>query len=114
VLKSNGRVIIIEPASDSEAQHLWDLFENETQALENALNAVEASNFLVEHKDIFFVNAIFENNEELYNCFFDWHNLESDERMIKKMNDLLGEKIHMQPVNLKEKLLLFCLRKKKE
>ena len=112
VLKPNGQVIIIEPAPDCKAQYLWDLFEDETQALENALDAIETSNFLIEHKDIFFTNAIFKNKEEVYSCYFDWHNVESDERMIKKMNDILGEQVHMRPVNLEVKLLLFSLRKK--
>jgi hypothetical protein len=50
----------------------------------------------------------------MYNYYFDWHNVESDERMIKKMNDILGEKVHICPVNLEVKLLLFSLRKKNQ
>ncbi|MDM8552408.1 class I SAM-dependent methyltransferase, partial [Desulfobacterales bacterium HSG2] len=111
VLRKGGRVLIIEPAVDGEVQQFFNIFHNETQSLKNALNAIENSDFTADRQEMFYTDWIFENKEELYNYNFDPAPMPSDEQIIKKMNELLGDKIHSQPIRLKDKLLMFSLRK---
>jgi ubiquinone/menaquinone biosynthesis C-methylase UbiE len=111
VLRPGGQAVILEPNVDSEVEQFFCLFENEVQAIENAREAIETSHFTIEHQETFFVDWVFEHKEELYEYFFEQHQLEPQESKIEEMNELLGEKISMSPILLQDKVSIFALQK---
>jgi ubiquinone/menaquinone biosynthesis C-methylase UbiE len=113
VLRQNGQLIIMEPAVDGDVQQFVNLFINETQKLKKALDEIEASDFRLEKKESFYINWIFENKEEVYDYDFDRQDLECDDSIIQKMNELLGERINAHPIILIDKISLFSLSKRR-
>lgn len=110
-LRKDGQVIIIEPRKESLVQQIFDLFENEDEKLNQALEAIEKSDFEIEKKEIFFTEWIFENKEDLYKYFFEYFNVKTRKK-ITEINKLLGEKINTQPIVLKDKPSIFSLKKR--
>ena len=112
VLRKNGQLLIIEPAPDGEVQQFFHLFEDETQELKNAQEAIEKGSFELKNKETFFTGWVFKHKEELYNYYFYYYNKKKDNKLIEKMNELLGEKRNSQPIILKDTVSIFSLRKK--
>jgi ubiquinone/menaquinone biosynthesis C-methylase UbiE len=112
VLKKNGLLLILEPSIDSEVLQYFNLFNDETRVLKSTLSAVEASDFKQEKKEYFFTDWTFEDKEELYDYFFEYHTRLPSEYFKGKINELLNLKTLMHPITLKDKVLIMSLRKK--
>jgi ubiquinone/menaquinone biosynthesis C-methylase UbiE len=112
VLKKDGQLLILEPAIDSEVLQYFNLFNDETDVLDNTMVAIESSDFKLEKKESFYTDWSFQDKEELYDFFFDYHNRKPDNRIIYNIDALLGKKISMRPIILTDKVLILLLRKK--
>lgn len=112
VLREEGQLIILEPAVDGEVQQFFNIFDDETEVLKRTREATEQSEFELEHRETFCSEWIFEDREEVYNYDFGHQNSTLDESCLKKINELLGDKIIHQPIHLKDKLIIFSLRKR--
>jgi hypothetical protein len=88
------------------------LFEDEESRMKKALKAIEESEFEIEKEEVFFTEWVFENRTDLYGHFFDYYNLEKSEKKLAEINKIVGEKIEMQPILLKDKLSIFSLKKR--
>lgn len=112
VLRDQGRVLILEPVNDGEIERACNLLRDETQALEDVLHAIEASDLEVERSEVFYTNWVFENEEELYEWLFEYYQRPFDSGLVARMGELLGDKLESQPIVLKDKVMIMSLRKR--
>jgi len=110
VLKESGRIIILEPTIDGEIDKLCMLFVNETQQMRQALEAINASCFKLEHHETFEIDWEFDNKEELYSWICRYYDRMIDKTTVTQINSVLGKKIDMSPLLVKDKILLVCLQ----
>jgi ubiquinone/menaquinone biosynthesis C-methylase UbiE len=112
VLKKEGRLVVLEPAVDGEIQRLYHLFTDEIKAIENALDAIESSDFYLERRETFYKDWVFEDKEEVYNYHFEHYgDSRYDGSIVGSINGLLGDRINEKPVIIKDKLEIFSMRK---
>ena len=111
-LKSDGRLVIVEPAIGGEVQSFFDIFRDETDALANSLKAIEESDFTAIRSETFRTVWEFDDSEELFNYCFACHNIPADHRISEKMAGRLGTKKNHRPLRLEETLNIFLLQKK--
>ncbi|MBW2598743.1 MAG: class I SAM-dependent methyltransferase [Deltaproteobacteria bacterium] len=112
-LGKDGRLVLLEPAVDGEIQRLYHLFVDETQAIEKALGAIDASDFDLEQHETFYKNWVFRDKEELYSYHFEnYSSADCDAGIIDSMSELLGEKINDKPVIVKDRIKIFVMREK--
>lgn len=109
VLNVDGQVLIIEPVVDSEISIICDIIESETEALNNAVNAINTSMFKVVCAEEFYPEWEFENNRELYRWLFDHYQIPYDKSKVDRINELLGDKQRSRPINLGDKHLITSL-----
>jgi ubiquinone/menaquinone biosynthesis C-methylase UbiE len=110
VLREYGQVLIVEPAIDSEISAICNLFNDETEVLNNAIEAINAGKFEVICVETFCVEWEFKDNQELYDWLCDHYHTRYDQTKVEKVNQLLGRKQWDRPVNLREKLVITKLK----
>ncbi len=110
-LRPGGRLVIVEPSADGEVERFFTIFDDETKALGNAIDAIASSDLVLEAREMFSTDWIFDDKEELHDYLFKQNDTEPDDKIIEKINERLGSKLHSRPIHLKETLHLFALRK---
>ena len=111
VLRDHGRVVILEPVNDAEIEQVCNFFHNETQLLQNALRAIEASDFEIERSEVFYTYWEFENEHELYEWLFTYYQKPFDNSLVVLIGKLLGDKVKSSPIILQDKIMIISLRK---
>ncbi|MCP4692269.1 MAG: class I SAM-dependent methyltransferase [Desulfobacterales bacterium] len=110
-LRPGGRLVIVEPAVDGEVEGFYNIFEDETEALENALEAIASGDFVLERREVFTTDWLFDDKEELYDYLFKENDTGPEDGIIEKINGRLGPKLNSRPIHLKETLHIFALGK---
>lgn len=115
VLTVNGQLVILEPAADGELTQFFNLFDDETDRLTNALNMIENSDFEIEQKEIFCTIMSFDNQNELCSYPFSRDKIQPGDRdrIIETLQQLQGAITDVQPIHLHDKIHIFSLRKKR-
>jgi ubiquinone/menaquinone biosynthesis C-methylase UbiE len=115
VLAENGHVVIVEPAADGEFQQFFNIFDDETDALTQALNAIMQSNFELERHETICAKATFHDHEELCSYPFDRtiHQPNDNDRILETLRRLRGSLKDGQPIHLHDKLHIFSLRRRR-
>jgi len=111
VLKDHGRVVILEPVNDGELEQVCNFFHNESQVLQDALHAIDASDFEVERSEVFYTYWEFESKHELYEWLFTYYQKPFDNSLVVLIGELLGNKVTSSPIILQDKIMIFSLRK---
>lgn len=111
VLRDHGRVVILEPVNDGEIEQVCNLFQDETQVLQDALRAIDASDFEVERSEVFYTYWEFENEHELYEWLFTYYQKSFDNSLVVLIGELLGNKVKSPPIILQDKIMIVSLRK---
>lgn len=109
VVASGGRILVMEPAVDGEAQQLFHCFKDETADLEAAMAAIEASSLRVVQATRFEADWSFENKHEFSRYMFAYHDQAWNSDMETALFRQLGPKAADCPLVLKDKLTLLCL-----
>lgn len=112
VLRDQGQVLILEPVNDGEIERVCNVLRDETQALQDALHAIDTSDLEVERSEIFYTNWVFENQEELYEWLSEYYQRPFDSGLVARIGELLGNKLESQPISLKDKMVIMSLRKR--
>lgn len=110
-LKAKGWLLVIEPALDGEVQQLSTVFEDEAPALIYARQAVRHCSLRLEDTDVFSTQWIFADREELYAYHFQYFHRKFDPELCRQMDEFLGWKVESSPLVLKDKLIMYCLKK---
>jgi ubiquinone/menaquinone biosynthesis C-methylase UbiE len=111
VLRDHGRVVILEPVNDGEIEQVCNFFRNEAQALHEAFQAIEASDFEVERSEVFYTYWEFENEHELYEWLFTYYQKPFDNNLVVLIGKLLSNKLKASPIILQDKIRIVSLRK---
>ncbi|MCG8620068.1 MAG: class I SAM-dependent methyltransferase [Desulfobacterales bacterium] len=114
VLRPDGRVLVVEPRADSDFQQFFHLFDDETEALEKAMEATLSGPFIPEDQNDFTVEAVFDDIADL--CAYDFDRDNACEGDDIKIIDLLREtkKSAIQEnekIVIQDRLNIFILRK---
>ena len=111
VLRDHGRVVILEPVNDAEIEQICNFFHDEAQDLQDSLRAIEASDFEVEHSEVFYTYWEFKNERELYEWLFSYYQTPFDNNLVVLIEKLLGDKARSSPLILQDKIMIVSLRK---
>ena len=111
VLRDHGRVMILEPVNDGEIEQVCNFIQDETRVLQDALRAIEASDFEVERSEVFYTYWEFENEHELYEWLFTYYQKPFDNSLVVLIGELLGDKVKSPPIILQDKTMIVSLRK---
>ena len=109
VLTPYGRILVMEPAVDGEAQQLFHFFEDETAALQSAMAAIADSPLRVMQATQFEADWQFESKHEFSRYMFAYHDLDWNAQTETGLFRQLGPKAADQPLVLKDKLKLLRL-----
>lgn len=115
VLTSDGQLVILEPAADGELTQFFNLFDDETDRLMNAMEMMKNSDFEIEQKETFCAIMSFDNKEDLCSYPFGRDKIQPGDRdrIIETLQQLQGAITDVQPIHLYDKLHIFSLRKKR-
>ncbi len=115
VLTTNGQLVILEPAADGELTQFFNLFDDETDRLRNALKMIENSDFEIEQKETFCTIMSFDNQDELCSYPFSRDKIQPGDRdrIIETLQQSQGAITDVQPIHLHDKIHIFSLRKKR-
>lgn len=108
-LRPGGKVLVLEPTISSQISQLGFLFENESAALEEAVEQIHDSNFDIVLREEITTTWLFENIEELHDWIFDYYQQPRSHEKLHRIGEFLGEKIHDRPIILSDTLTLFEL-----
>jgi ubiquinone/menaquinone biosynthesis C-methylase UbiE len=111
VLRDHGQVVILEPVNDGELEQVCNFFQDETQVLQDALHAIDASDFEVERSEVFYTYWEFENEDELYEWLFTYYQKPFDNSLVMLIGEFLGNKAKSLPIILQDKIIIVSLRK---
>jgi ubiquinone/menaquinone biosynthesis C-methylase UbiE len=111
VLRDHGRVVVLEPVNDGEIEQVCNFFQDETQMLQDVLRAIDASDFEVEHSEVFYTYWEFENEYELYEWLFTYYQKPFDNSLVVLIGELLGNKVKSPLIILQDKIIIVSLRK---
>ncbi|BBO73223.1 hypothetical protein DSCW_06400 [Desulfosarcina widdelii] len=114
VLTEKGHLIILEPLANGEFTQFFNLFEDESESIQDALNSIENCDFKIERKEVFYTVMSFNNLDELINYPFGRKKIKKEDtgRIIKTLQQLRGSLTNVNPIHLYDDSQLFLLRKK--
>lgn len=109
VIRDDGRLVVIEPAADGELVNVCNLFNDETEVLNRAIEAIRSSAFRLIGVATYYLNWVFADYYDLYHYLFDFYQAEFDQCKAAEIDRLLGPKSRMKPIILRDKLNVTCL-----
>lgn len=114
VLNRSGRVIILEPSAEGEFQQFFHLFNDETDALKSAAEAIRHSPFDLIRHELFEVPAEFDDLADLYQYPFDQSPADDTGRskILAKLCQFRGEIKEEQTIQLSDSIHIYLLQKR--
>lgn len=113
VLKTNGKLIIIEPSVKGEFQQFFHLFDDETEKIQRAYHSIMNSAFTLENNGSFEAIVRFQEKIDLCSYEFDREMVApGDEiRILHKLEQLHPGASNRSPIILKDMLDIYLLAK---
>jgi ubiquinone/menaquinone biosynthesis C-methylase UbiE len=114
VLTANGQLIILEPLANGELTKIFNLFDDESERILDALNRLKNSDFEIERKETFFTVMTFNDLDELCNYPFGRSKIQPEDRdlIIEILQQLRAPVTSSKPIHLHDDSQIFSLRKK--
>jgi len=108
VLRTGGRILIIEPAADGEYTRLVNVFqEDEIKRLATTLDHIQSGGLEILRRDVYAVVYPFKDASALYHYFMDRLMEKEDPRATEKMKAILGPKTGQRPIAVEDKVNIF-------
>ena len=104
VLEPAGKVVVIEPAIDSEVSVVCNVFNDETVELQKAVRAIGGSGFRCDLSDILDTEWEFIDSKELMSWLFEFYQHPYERTKVAEVENLLGKKSSDTPLVLVDKL----------
>ncbi len=111
VLRNGGKVLVVEPVAGGEAQEIFNLFNNESEAILKAIDSVKASGMKLEKQKVVSSTWTFEDFDKLIDFDFGWKSALPKEEAERRVRTLLGSKADNKPVVIDDKLVYYLLSK---
>lgn len=109
VLKNDGRILVVEPAVDSELAVICNLFRDETEVLNRAIEAMDESGFTIARRDVFYTSWEFNDMNELHDWLFDFYECPYDRGKVDSVNTLLEGQLQETPLLVEDKYMITSL-----
>lgn len=113
VLAANGQLIILEPIANGDLTILFNLFDDESERILDALNAIQNCDFEIERTEKFIAVMSFNDLDDLCNYPFGRSKIEPEDRdlIIETLQQLRVPIISSRPINVQDNSHIFSLRK---
>lgn len=111
VLKKDGRIIVVEPVVDGELEQVFAFIHNENDEKKEAQYAITHSGLALTGSEVFTADWIFDNEEDCILSIFGYYNVPVDSVSKAEISEFLGQKLHDQPIILKDKMVIQVLAK---
>ncbi len=108
-LAPQGRILVLEPAPQSQIQQLCRVFEDEDDRLEAVERVLHTSGLPVLSREEFQTEWIFDDFEEVADYAFSYYDHPADPDKRRAMRDFLGPRAEQRPLTLTDTLRLTCL-----
>ena len=114
VLTETGTLLIIEPSCKGELQQFFNLFNDETDTINEAFESIMNSCFILKNQGTFNAVAKFDNQAEFCTYHFDRESIGPNdcERIIKKLKQLKISYADHQPICLNDRIHIYHLEKR--
>jgi ubiquinone/menaquinone biosynthesis C-methylase UbiE len=110
VLHKDGKILVIEPAYESEFTLLVSAFEkNEVTRIRNTLTYLASNTYKILCQDDYYVTYPYEDENELYKYFIANFLTEPDDHAVEKMESILGTQKTDRPIIIKDNVNIFLL-----
>lgn len=111
VVKEKGRILVVEPAVESEFERLCFLFHDEKEDLINARSCIFSSGLIAETDEIAETRWTFENNHSLHEWLANFYGINNDEQLADQVAGFLGAQVEESPLVISDDLRLTVLSK---
>ncbi len=109
VVRPGGTILIVEPAPDGEVEQLCNVFDDETEALAQAMRIVASSNLATGPQEIIRPRWKCADGEALIDWLFDHYSAPYDQRKADAVTAILGRRWNTSPLLLHDKLAVISL-----
>jgi ubiquinone/menaquinone biosynthesis C-methylase UbiE len=109
VLKSDGKIIIIEPVAEGEIESVFSFLVNEDKEKAFAQECILNSELKLIKSEFFSSTWVFENNTDLLTSVFEYYNMPFNINIAKKISNYLGLKIKSKPIVCEDKMIIQIL-----
>jgi ubiquinone/menaquinone biosynthesis C-methylase UbiE len=110
VLRKDGKILVIEPAYESEFTLLVSAFEkDEVRRIRNTLTYLTSNTYKILCQDDYYVTYPYKDENELYKYFIANFMTKPDDHAVEKMESILGTKKTDRPIIIKDSVNIFLL-----
>ena len=99
-MKKSGRVLVLEPSSESLASRLLSIFDDESWKYGLAEKAIVSSGLAVAYSGSATTRWIFDDFNEMASYIFDFFDMAPDTAKEKIMTPLVGDRRRENPLSL--------------
>lgn len=109
VLKTGGKILVIEPIPEGEIEIIFSFLHNENKEKYFAQNCIDMSGLKIGKSEVFTSDWVFENKIDLFNSVFEYYDMPFDYDTTKEISNFLGEKINSDPIVCEDKMIIQIL-----
>lgn len=106
ILASDGKVLVLEPAIESQMSQLCNIFNNEAVELTQAIENINNSRFTITSNSTILTKWMFLDRYELYAWLYDFYNEKPDPTTSNQVDIFLGEMLEESPLTILDTLAL--------
>jgi len=111
VVRSRGIILVVEPAPDGEVEQLCNVFDDETEVLARAMDAVESCGLSPGPREIIRPLWKCADGKALIDWLFDHYNVPCEQSKADHIIRILGRRADDGPLLLQDKLRVISLRR---
>lgn len=111
VVRSQGIILVVEPAPDGEVEQLCNVFDDETEVLAQAMAAVESCGLPPDRRETIRPLWKCADGKALIDWLFDHYNVPYDQSKADRITGILGRRSDAVPLLLQDKLTVISLRR---
>lgn len=106
VLKSEGKILIIEPIAEGEIERIFSYLQNEDKEKAVTQNCILNSELKIIKSEVFTSDWVFDDETDLLNSVFEYYNMPFNSNIASKISNYLGLKIKSSPIVCKDKMII--------
>jgi SAM-dependent methyltransferase len=111
VLKEQGRILVLEPGSESPINRCFRIIHNEDEVYENAAAAVDICRAELAGSGSFISTWRFDDFEEMVEHLHSYFELETEEAQVRAMENILGSRARNCPLEVEDTTRWWLLTK---
>jgi ubiquinone/menaquinone biosynthesis C-methylase UbiE len=110
ILRKEGCILIIDPTDDGEFTRFVSVFEkDEIDRIRETRTYLRSNRIKVLQQDVYYVAYPYKDEYELYGYFMENFMIAPDDRAVRKMEFILGDKKNDRPIIIKDKVAIYLI-----